>query len=99
MKTIPQIRDRLSEIGAHLKRNYSDELGDEILGMVEDMKRRPPARRAGIRIVMSDAMKQDIIDCAAAFPDASYQEIADACKTNSGRVSEIIAGKRSEANG
>ncbi|WP_376997699.1 hypothetical protein [Azospirillum himalayense] len=53
----------------------------------QPVQRTPPRRRGG-------GAAADIISYHAAHPNESYHEIAEACGTTIGRVSETLAGKR-----
>lgn len=96
MKTIPQVRKRLLEIAGHIKRNVSDELGDELFEMVEDLKRRAPVRRAtkDSGRDLTEEVVREVRQYAENFPDMSYMELSVALNVNAGRISEILAGKR-----
>jgi hypothetical protein len=96
MKTIPEIRERVAQIGRGLRGGVAPDLGLELMELAEAMKRRSPIRRAKRRMSLTDADMCKVETYAAGHSDASYHEIGIACGVNAGRVSEILAGKRTE---
>jgi len=67
-----------------------------LLALEREISRRRPTRRARKRNLMTPALRKRILLYAAAHPRASYRQILDACnsRASSGRVSEILRGKR-----
>lgn len=96
MKTIPEIRKRLLEL-ANQPHSMGAVVADELRAIEKDLHRRPCVRRAGKRLSMTDAKRQEIKAYAAQFPDISYQELAHVLDTNTGRISEVLAGNREAA--
>ena len=90
--TIPQIRSELIEI-SHRLMSRGDADAARIAELAELTRRRKPVRRASARrAALTPELRADIIAMADAFPDCSYQEIAEAFDTSIGRVSEALAG-------
>lgn len=96
MRIIPEIRKRLLELAFNVT-PLSTPLADELREIEKDLHRRPCVRRAGKRLAMTDTKRQEIKDYAGQFPDMSYQELARALDTNTGRISEVLAGNREAA--
>lgn len=91
MRTIPQIRARLHELAA--------EHGlPELSALADETRRRPPVRRSLPRRRGGDEETlAQVRRHAERFPSASYHDIANACGTTIGRVSEALAGLREDA--
>jgi len=85
---IPEVRQRLHT----LAREHGL---PELHTLAQELIRRVPVRRAPPRIHCTEETKEAIRDYAEAHPTASYQEIAELFRVNSGRVSEALAGFRS----
>lgn len=94
MKTIPEIRTRLIALGEFIKRNYSDEIGKEIITLAEATKRREAVRTSRPRQEFTEEKRQEVILYAAQFPDMSYHELSLALDVNTARISETLAGVR-----
>lgn len=92
MKTIPEIRERVAQIGRGFKSGAYPTLGQELIDLAEAMKRRPAVRRARKRSSLTDTQICAVKDYAASHSDASYYDIAMALDVNAGRISEILAG-------
>ena len=86
--TIPEIMRRLREKAA--------ESGDEELEQLADeLRRRPPVRRAPITSQkVTDELRAEIHRYAMDNPKESQAAIGRRFGVNSGRVSEIMAGFR-----
>lgn len=88
MATIPEVRDRLRELAHELA-------APELETLARELERRPPVRRspggsAPMTPDLADAIRADV----AANPDATMAEIGARHNVNQGRVSELLAGKR-----
>ena len=88
MAGIPYVRDRLRELAHELA-------APELETLARDLERRPPVRRAPassepMTPELADAIRADV----AANPDATMAEIGARHNVNQGRVSEVLAGKR-----
>jgi hypothetical protein len=59
-----------------------------------ELRRRPRVRNAAAARTMTPAKHNEVVRLLSALPDADYQEIATLAGVNTGRVSEIAAGKR-----
>lgn len=94
MKTIPEIRERLHEIADSIRGFHAPEAA-ELHELAEETKRRSPVRCAKKRIApMTDTQVAELKAYAAQMPDASYHELSQALGHNTGRISEVLAGKR-----
>lgn len=96
MKTIPEIRARLHELAVDVQNIIGyDHIAIELHELAEETKRRSPIRCAKKRIApMTDTQVAELKAYAAQMPDASYHELSQALGHNTGRISEILAGKR-----
>ena len=91
MKTIPEIRERLLQIGRLLVMEIIHaKLGLEIIELAEATKRRPAVRRAGPRQEFTEGKRQEILEYARNFPDMSYHELSRALNVNTARISETL---------
>lgn len=89
-RTIPEIRSRLHE----LAREHGI---SELHQLAEETKRRRAVRRAPVRHPpLSDDQLDALKAYARANPQAHLQDIAVRFRTNAGRVSEALHGKRGE---
>lgn len=85
MRTIPEIRARLLEIA------------DEVTQLALETKRKQSGRKASTQSSkITPELAARIVGMAKNNPDMPIQHIADCCKVNSGRVSEILAGYRKD---
>lgn len=95
-RTLEEIRELIGELTEESKRLARRQLyiAQKISQLAEETKRR----RFGSAPVKSrrvtDEVRASVRAMAAANPDMSQQELADAHGINSGRVSEILHGKR-----
>lgn len=91
MRTIPQIRERLHE--------KAIEHGDpELAELAEQTRRRAPCRQTPTaRKGLDETLAERIRAYAEAHPTTSQHDIANVFGTNSGRVSEALAGYREDA--
>lgn len=88
MRTIPQIRLRLQQLAKSLA-------CPELAQLAEETKRRPYVRRArNTGRILSPTERDSILSYATTYPNMTYAAIAARFNTNSGRVSEIVAGFR-----
>lgn len=88
--TLPEIQLQLRKIAIVLGglEEYVDNLANE-------MQRRKPTRKSKpTSAPMTPALKRAIKATATANPEWSYAKIANKHKVNSGRVSEVLRGKR-----
>jgi len=94
--TIPQIRDLIAELtdeGTKLaRRQYAINL--RINALMQETYRRSYTRTPVKNRRITADVRASVRAMAAANPDASHQEIAEAHNINPGRVSEILHGKR-----
>jgi hypothetical protein len=86
---VPEVRTRLRELAV--------EHGiDELEVLADNLRRRPAVRRAPVQSAsMTRSLAAAIKAYAAAYPTASLSQIAAVFAVNHGRVSEVLAGKRS----
>ena len=88
MTTIPEIRTRL----IYLAQEHAI---PELAVLAQELRRRPYIRKAQPKFrPLTPELKERIKEHAGLFPDLSYQEIANHFRTNIGRVSEVLRGKR-----
>lgn len=104
MRTIPQVRARLIALASEVENLKSSIFhatfviwAKELRELAEDTKRRPYIRKAKKVLFTSSTRLEDIREWASAFPEASYQDMAQEFKTTTGRVSEALRGKREDA--
>ena len=94
--TIPQIRDLISELtdeGTKLaRRQFAINL--RINALMQETYRRSYTRAPVKSNRITNAVRRSVWVMAKENPDMSHQEIATAHGINSGRVSEILHGKR-----
>lgn len=85
---IPEIADRLRDLAA--------ERGlPELVGLADELRRRPAGRRAPARSrPMTDELAAEIRAFREAHPRLSQVEISRRFNLNQGRVSEALKGKR-----
>jgi hypothetical protein len=84
---IPEIADRLREVAA--------EQGlPELVGLADELRRRPAQRAPACSRPMNDELAADIRWYAAGHPTMPQADIAKLCGCNQGRVSEVLKGKR-----
>jgi hypothetical protein len=88
--TIPQVRGILIDLAL-------ERMDPVFLDIEAHLYRRPYVRRARQRSHMTPRIGLRIKELARDFPDAPYQWIADRAGVSIGRVSEVLAGRRSEA--
>jgi len=83
MKTIPQIRKRLTEIAG------------EITALAEETKRRPAIRRARAnQAPITSIVRRQVRALVKQYPDMPMREIGRRVGIDQGRVSEIVHGFR-----
>jgi hypothetical protein len=86
--TIPEIRVRLLELA---ERHNIQELHD----LAMQLHRRPAIRKAPAdSMPLTPEIERSIRDLACRHPSATYKRIANMAGVNIGRVSEVLAGKR-----
>lgn len=94
--TIPEIRDLIAELtdeGSKLaRRQYAINL--RINALMQETYRRSYTRTPVKSKSVTAVVRASVRAMAAANPDASHQEIAEAHNINPGRVSEILHGTR-----
>lgn len=99
--TIPQVQDRLLDMADRLESKdhhlSRTDLAKEIRYLVDQLYRRKAKKRARIEHRMTDEKRQMVWELHRAYPDASWQAIGSLVDLNTGRVSEIITGKREDA--
>lgn len=94
--TIPQIRKMVQQLtaeGAQLAR-LQLEINGRINALMQETYRRSYTRTPTKSRRITDDVRASVRAMAAANPDASHQEIAEAHNINQGRVSEILHGPR-----
>lgn len=92
MKTIPQIREELLEVAKHLGNTKSSK---RIKGLVKALYRRKAIRRAPTEHEPMTPQKIEAIKrTARQNPTVSYMVMAKLHKVSTGRISEVLAGKR-----
>lgn len=94
--TIPEIRDLIAELtdeGTKLARRQY-EINLRINALMQETYRRSYTRTPVKNNPVTAIIRASVRAMAAANPDASHQEIAEAHNINPGRVSEILRGKR-----
>jgi hypothetical protein len=90
-RTIPQIRERLIEIG--VERGIP-----EVIELAEETKRRYHGRKGRTTAhQVTDELAARVRVFAMANPNLNNREIGARFKIDGGRVSEILFGKRGEA--
>ena len=96
---LPEVQRRLRELAIHLHsfgfpadpKVYADEL----LRLADAISRRKRVTQAPATARrMSPALKHQIIDIHYRNPELPHFKIAEFVGTNPGRVSEVLAGKR-----
>lgn len=98
MKTIPQIRIELHEIGDYLIAHGMARTGRRVHELAAATTRRSPSRRARTKWPkLSPEQQREIREWAEAYPDDPVQDIAVLFETNAGRISEALNGKRQDA--
>ena len=102
-RTIPEIRLAVRQCTSALRLMFNAETGanallalDDIDAMMEETKRRQPVRRAKVEAPpITPAFARKIKAYAKKNPEMSYTKIARHFGLiNTGRVSEVLAGKR-----
>jgi len=98
-RTIPEIRARLHEIANDLGYDLlTREAAAELHALAEETKRRAPVRDAPPRARrITPEIKGRVRALAARYPKMPIREIGLTLGIDGGRVSEILAGKRGEA--
>lgn len=94
--TIPECRDELQVIARQLyARGHADDLATRIEAVIENMFRRPAARRALPESNQATPeLLNEIHEFANSHPWLSYRAIGEMYGVSIGRVSEAVAGKR-----
>tara|TARA_R110000868_G_scaffold297852_1_gene558134 strand:+ start:400 stop:666 length:267 start_codon:yes stop_codon:yes gene_type:complete len=86
--TIPEVRKELRRLALQLRAPRLNELANELT-------RRPYVRKARVKSAkMTDVMEASIKAFAGRQRHLSFVEIAQYYNINPGRVSEVLAGKR-----
>ncbi len=101
-RTIPEIRLRVTEIAEEIRGlapasqrpREHQRLADELDGLVVEMIRQSPIRRARVQSAPVTPEIAEGVRRMAANPDVTVGKIADRFGINQGRVSEILNGKR-----
>lgn len=94
-RTIPQLRHRLLQIADDLYQDGLSAVAHELRTIAIETTRRYGGRKAKARFAkLTPEKAAEIRDMARRFPEASNQQLANWCKTNPGRVSEALTGKR-----
>lgn len=90
----PEIRDRLYDLSKAVA-VLDPRWGEELRELADGLKRRAPVRcvRARKR-KLTEAQVKEVQEYLGAFPDMSYHDISLALNVNTGRISEIAAGRR-----
>lgn len=99
-RTIPEIRGEIHRVAKGLRDMTMGRAGAAALldKLAEETRRRPPVRRAPVKAKrITKELRAQIVVYAHENPAASCQDIGVAFGINSGRVSEILAGKRGAA--
>jgi len=92
---IPEVRERLLDIAAALEIEGCGDHAEAIRGLVRELYRRPPVRRAPRQARPLSAQERERArEIAAAHPDMPQRDIARVFGVDGGRVSEAVAGKR-----
>lgn len=94
---IPQVREEILLIREALKEHATMTIAlcDRLSYLVSELERRPPVRRApSVSAKVTPELQIKIKEYAEAHPAASFAGIAKVFNVNSGRVSEVIRGKR-----
>lgn len=99
-RTIPEIRAEMHRVAKGLRDMTMGRAGAAAMldKLAEETRRRAPVRRAPTKTKritpeLAAAVRQYAYD----HPKASFQDIGFLFEINSGRVSEIMAGKRGRA--
>ena len=95
-RTIPEIRELIGELTEESKRLARRQLyiAQKINQLAEETRRRAYDRAPVKSRRVTSEVRASVRAMAAANPDMSHQELADAHSINPGRVSEILHGKR-----
>lgn len=95
MSTIPELRPRLLYLAMRLEELGMEEFAQELRWIEMQLHRRPATRRAPPKSrIVTDALARRIREFARAHPQFTYQEIGTHFQVGAGRISEIVAGKR-----
>lgn len=94
-----KIPDVQAEMRAFAKRLGTEQFAQfDVALLIErwerELYRRKRVRKAAAARHMTPAKHQEVVRLLSALPDADYHEIATLAGVNTGRVSEIAAGKR-----
>jgi hypothetical protein len=85
-----EIIQRVGELVAAVREQL-----DEIDRLLPQLKRRSPKKRAPrVSTPMTVELRKEIVEYAAANPEASQHVIAEHMGTNQGRISEALRGLR-----
>lgn len=95
-RTIPEIRELIGELTEESKRLARRQLyiAQKINQLAEETRRRAYDRAPVKSRRVTSEVRASVRAMAAANPNMSHQELADAHSINPGRVSEILHGKR-----
>ncbi|PWC54413.1 hypothetical protein TSA6c_00360 [Azospirillum sp. TSA6c] len=94
---IPEVRDALTQLAADLAAGRATQKqGAARIGeLVPELYRRPARRRAPVECSPpTPEVAEQIRTIARMNPRLSYRKLADMFDMNIGRISEVIAGKR-----
>lgn len=95
MREIRMARAKLHALAAELLEEGQDNRAAIVEDAIALMTRTTVIRRASPRAERMTAEEvREILHRWEASPDATQQEIADACRVNPGRVSEVLHGLR-----
>lgn len=95
MRTIPQVREKLTEVAEALNEAGMRNASRTIKQLVRNMYRRPSVRKAATESVkFTPAVAARIRLFARRNPLASYLTMAKRFYVSTGRISEALAGKR-----
>lgn len=98
MPTIPEVREKLTEIADKMRQSTDLDIvfmATEIDQAVKDLFRRSAPRKAPAKLSpLTEEEKARIRTMAWANPGMSQLDIANEIGTNPGRVSEALNGKR-----
>ena len=92
--TGPEVRAEMAAIAAKLARSRPA-MSQRLLELVEELKRRPPSRKAApTSRPMTPTLAKQIRAYAMLHPTYSMHRIAQHHRVNMARVSEALNGKR-----
>lgn len=93
---IPEIKERLHDIAKVLYAEDMDDIGSELDMLAMELSRRPAISKAPkASASVTDELAEQIRSYAAKNKNATQMQMAIRFKVNSGRISEVLRGKRS----